>query len=67
MLTKHLTVTYSMVWTLAIANIITVVLSLAILNHLAKLTNIRGELIIPICLYYWFSSEVTLPTTRSPI
>ena len=41
MLSKHLAVTYSMVWTLVIANIITVVLSLAVLNQLAKVTYIQ--------------------------
>src|SRR6478736_2266787 len=47
MLTKHLSLTFSMVWTLAIANVITVILSLAILDQLAKLTYVRGGLIIP--------------------
>ena len=59
MLTKHLTVTYSMVWTLAISNIITVLLSLAVLNHLAKLTNIRGGLIIPFVLLLVFVGSYT--------
>ena len=59
MLTKHLTVTYSMVWTLAIANVITVLLSLVVLNHLAKLTNIRGGLIIPFVLLLVFVGSYT--------
>ena len=59
MLTKHLTVTYSMVWTLVIANIITVLLSLAVLNHLAKLTYIRGGLIIPFVLLLVFVGSYT--------
>jgi TctA family transporter len=59
MLTKHLAVTYSMVWTLVIANIITVVLSLAVLNHLAKLTYIRGGLIIPFVLLLVFVGSYT--------
>ena len=58
MLTKHLTVTYSMVWTLVIANIITVLLSLAVLNHLAKLTYIRGGLIIPFVLIIGFRRQL---------
>ena len=59
MLTKHLAVTYSMVWTLVIANIITVILSLAVLNHLAKLTYIRGGLIIPFVLLLVFVGSYT--------
>ncbi len=47
MLTKHLTVTFSMVWTLVIANVITVALSLLFLNQLAKLTLVKGSLLIP--------------------
>jgi putative tricarboxylic transport membrane protein len=59
MLTKHLTVTYSMVWTLVIANIITVILSLTILNQLAKVTYIRGGLIIPFVLLFVFVGSYT--------
>jgi TctA family transporter len=47
MLTKHLDVTLSMVWTIVLANIITVAASLAFLNHLARLTAIRGTVLIP--------------------
>jgi putative tricarboxylic transport membrane protein len=59
MLTKHLAVTYSMVWTLVIANIITVILSLAILDQLAKITYIRGGLIIPFVLLFVFVGSYT--------
>src|SRR5919106_4478588 len=59
MLTKHLAVTYSMVWTLVIANIITVVLSLAVLNQLAKVTYIRGGLIIPFVFLLVFFGSYT--------
>ncbi len=59
MLTKHLAVTYSMVWTLVIANIITVLLCLAVLNHLAKVTYIRGGLIIPFVLLLVFVGSYT--------
>jgi len=59
MLTKHLAVTYSMVWTLVIANIITVLLSLAVLNQLAKVTHIRGGLIIPFVLLLVFVGSYT--------
>ncbi len=54
MLSKHLALTYSMVWTIVIANIITVSVSLLLINHLAKLTLIRGNLMIPIILMFCF-------------
>src|SRR5687767_12241338 len=59
MLSKHLAVTYSMVWTLVIANIITVVLSLLVLNQLAKVTYIRGGVIIPFVLLLVFVGSYT--------
>ncbi len=59
MLTKHLAITFSMVWTLVIANIVTVVLCLAILNHLAKITYVRGEIIIPFVLFLIFVGSYT--------
>ena len=59
MLTKHLAITFSMVWTLVIANIITVVLCLAVLNHLAKVTYVRGGLIIPFVLFLVFVGSYT--------
>jgi TctA family transporter len=48
-----------MVWTLAIANIISVILSLAVLNQLAKVTHIRGALIIPFVLLLVFVGSYT--------
>ncbi len=54
MLTKHLAVTYSMVWTLVIANVITVIACLAFLPYLAQVTRIRGSLIIPFLLLLVF-------------
>lgn len=59
MLTKHLAITYSMVWTLVIANIITVLLSLALLGQLAKVTHIRGGFIIPFVLLLVFIGSYT--------
>src|SRR5437667_3775214 len=59
MLTKHLAITYSMVWTLVIANIICVILCLGILNHLAKITYVRGGLMIPFVLFLVFVGSYT--------
>jgi TctA family transporter len=59
MLTKHLALTFSMVWTLVIANVITVVLCLVVLDQLAKLTYVRGNLIIPFVLLLVFVGSYT--------
>jgi putative tricarboxylic transport membrane protein len=59
MLTKHLDVTFSMVWTLAIANVITVLICLTILDQLAKITLVRGALIIPFILLLIFVGSYT--------
>lgn len=54
MLTKHLILTYSMVWTIALSNIIAVGVCLLFINHLARLTSIRGNIIIPFILMLAF-------------
>ena len=59
MLTKHLSITLSMVWTLVIANIIAVLLCLTILDQLAKVTTVRGGLIIPFVLLLVFVGSYT--------
>lgn len=47
MLTDNLSLTFSMVWLIVISNIITVTVCLLFLNQLAKITQIRGSLLIP--------------------
>ena len=47
---KHLTLTFSFVWIIIVANIITVAVCFLFLNQLAKITNIRGSLLIPFLL-----------------
>jgi putative tricarboxylic transport membrane protein len=59
MLTKHLTVTFSMVWTIVIANVITVAACFLFLNHLARLTSVRGQLLIPVILVLIFVGSYT--------
>jgi putative tricarboxylic transport membrane protein len=59
MLTKHLTVTFSMVWTIVIANVITVATCFLFLNHLAKLTTVRGQLLIPVIVVLIFIGAFT--------
>lgn len=59
MLTKHLNVTLAMVWTIVLANVVAVGGSLALLNHLARLTAIRGSLLIPILALLTFVGAYT--------
>jgi TctA family transporter len=47
---KHLTLTFSFVWIIIVSNIITVAVCFLFLNQLAKITNIRGALLIPFLL-----------------
>ncbi|MBI3000192.1 MAG: tripartite tricarboxylate transporter permease [Deltaproteobacteria bacterium] len=59
MLDKYLVVTFSMVWTMVVANIITVAASLIFLNQLAKLTLVRGSILIPFILFLAFIGAYT--------
>lgn len=54
MLTEKLSLVFSMVWLIVVSNIITVVVCLLFLSHLAKITNIRGALLIPALLMLVF-------------
>ena len=59
MLDKRLVLTFSMVWTMVIANVITVAVSLLFLNQLAKLTTVRGTILIPFILFLAFIGAFT--------
>ena len=52
MLTKHLDLVFSMVWILVFANIIGVLISLAFVGPLAKITFIRISVIVPFILAF---------------
>ena len=54
MLTKHLSLTYSMVWTIALSNVIIVGVCLLFINHLASLTTVKGSLINPVIILLAF-------------
>ncbi|MFQ5849669.1 MAG: tripartite tricarboxylate transporter permease [Candidatus Binatia bacterium] len=54
MLTENLTLIFSMVWLIVVSNIITVTVCLLFLSHLAKITQIRGALLIPALLMLVF-------------
>ncbi len=59
MLTKHLAVTFSMVWTIVLSNIITVGVCFLFLDRLARLTTVRGHLLIPVILVMVFIGSFT--------
>ena len=46
----HLDLTFSFVWVIIISNIITVAICFLFLEPLAKITQVRGAIIIPIIL-----------------
>ena len=57
MLTIHLDVTFSMVWVMVVSNIITVLVCLLFIDHLAKITFVRGTLLVPfILMMVWLGS-----------
>jgi TctA family transporter len=43
----HLGLTFSFVWTIVLANLVTVAIALLFLGQLAKVTQVRGSLLIP--------------------
>jgi putative tricarboxylic transport membrane protein len=47
MLTRHLDVTYAMVWVIVLSNIIAVTVSFAFLNQLVRLTHVRAVVLVP--------------------
>ena len=47
MLTENVSLVFSMVWVIVVSNIITVTVCLLFLSQLAKITHIRGALLIP--------------------
>ena len=54
MLTEELPLTFSMVWTVAIANIIAAVVLMFLTNQVAKVAFIRGHLIVPAVIMFVF-------------
>ena len=54
MLTTHLDITFSMVWTLVIANILVAVLLMIWSKQVAKIAFIRGHLIVPGVIMFVF-------------
>ncbi len=54
MLTKHLDITYTMIWSVALANILGSGLCLLFTNQLAKIANARIQLLTPIIIVVVF-------------
>jgi TctA family transporter len=59
MLTKYVTVTYSMVWTIVLANVITVAVCFLFLDRLASITEVKGHRLIPVILVLVFIGSYT--------
>jgi TctA family transporter len=51
MLTKHLALTFSMFWVVIVANVITVLVSLLFVNQIAKVTLVKGTILIPLIVF----------------
>ena len=57
MLTTKLHITFSMMWTLAIANVVGALLLMVLANQVAKVAFIRGHLIVPaVCMFVFMGS-----------
>ncbi|MDP6560634.1 MAG: tripartite tricarboxylate transporter permease, partial [Candidatus Binatia bacterium] len=50
----HLTLTFSFVWIIVVSNILTVTICFLFLNQLARITEVRGSLVIPFLLLLVF-------------
>jgi TctA family transporter len=59
MLTTHLPITFSMVWTIVLANVITVAACFLFLDRLAAITAVQGHRLIPVILVLVFIGSYT--------
>ena len=59
MLTRNLDLTFFLVWVLVAANLIGVALSFLFLNQLAKITFVRGTLLVPFIMLLIFLGSMT--------
>ena len=50
MLTRNLVITYSMVWVIVISNIVAVLVCLTFMRPLARVTHVKGTLLVPLLL-----------------
>jgi TctA family transporter len=54
MLTTKLHITFSLMWSLAIANVVGALLLMVLANQVAKVTFVRGHLIVPVVILFVF-------------
>jgi TctA family transporter len=59
MLTTHLAITFAMVWTIVLANVITVTACFLFLDRLAAITAVQGHRLIPVILVLVFIGSYT--------
>ena len=63
MLTKNLSITFSLVWIIVVTNIITVGICFLFLNQLVKITYIRAHLLLPFLILLIFIGAFTTNNT----
>jgi putative tricarboxylic transport membrane protein len=64
---KHLPLTFSFVWILIVANIITVAVCFLFLNQLAKITFVKGTFLIPFLLLLIYLGSFTVKNSFGDI
>lgn len=67
MLTKNLSLTFSMVWLIVVTNVITVAVCLLFLNQLVKITYVRESLLVPFLILLIFLGAFTTNNTYDDI
>jgi TctA family transporter len=67
MLTKHLPLTFSLVWTIAIANVAIVLVCYLFLDKIARLATIRASLLIPFILLLVFIGGYTASNSMADL
>ena len=68
MLTTNLHVTFSLVWTVVIATVVGVLISLVTVNHLVRLSTLRGSVLLPpLLLLLYLGSYAATNTMLSVI
>jgi TctA family transporter len=56
MLTKHLDLTFTVIWALVIANAIACIACLALSAQISRVTRVRGELLAPVLIVFFFGA-----------
>ena len=56
MLTKHLDLTFTVIWALVIANTIACIACFALSDQISRITRVRGELLAPVLIVFFFGA-----------